>query len=275
MESEMIAPVLKYPGAKWKIADWITSNLPHSTHYLEPYFGSGAIYFNLPWQPAHVLLNDISGDIANLFRVIRDRGPELAALIEMTPYARDEFTSSYEERTGDELEDAGRFLVRCWMAIGGKSYCWTGWRRQGFHQSATVSVWNKLPARLLAVVDRLKCAEIENRPAIELIRQYASPKVLIYADPPYPRNSRVGGRLYGYEMTDADHEELLDVLIAHPGPVALSSYPNALYDERLVGWVKMSRNALATSSKRRTEVLWLNERATMQGRLTENIEREA
>lgn len=38
-------PILKYPGAKWKISDWIIQNLPPHESYLEPFFGSGAVFF--------------------------------------------------------------------------------------------------------------------------------------------------------------------------------------------------------------------------------------
>lgn len=37
-------PILKYPGAKWKISDWIIQNLPPHESYLEPFFGSGAVF---------------------------------------------------------------------------------------------------------------------------------------------------------------------------------------------------------------------------------------
>ena len=38
--------VLKYPGAKNRIADWICGYIPPHEVYLEPYFGSGAVFFN-------------------------------------------------------------------------------------------------------------------------------------------------------------------------------------------------------------------------------------
>lgn len=41
-------PILRYPGSKWNIADWIISHMSAHTTYLEPFFGSGAIFFNKP-----------------------------------------------------------------------------------------------------------------------------------------------------------------------------------------------------------------------------------
>jgi len=79
---------------------------------MEPFFGSGAVLFNKP--PVEIeIINDIDGDVVNLFKVIREKPAELARLIEFTPWARDEYYESYH-RTGDNLEDARRFLVRCW-----------------------------------------------------------------------------------------------------------------------------------------------------------------
>lgn len=38
--------VLKYPGAKWGLSDWIINYFPEHHSYPEPFFGSGAILFN-------------------------------------------------------------------------------------------------------------------------------------------------------------------------------------------------------------------------------------
>lgn len=42
----MTRSILKYPGSKWRIAKWIVSMIPKHHSYLEPYFGSGAVFFN-------------------------------------------------------------------------------------------------------------------------------------------------------------------------------------------------------------------------------------
>ena len=253
---KMIQPVLKYPGAKWSIAKWILGFMPEHEVYLEPFFGSGAVFFNK--RPARIeTINDIDGDVVNLFRVIRTRAEELAALIEMTPWARDEYLESYH-RTGDELEDARRFLVRCWQAFGTRTGGGTGWRSDvhGRKQSCP-QYWSKVPQRILAVTSRLKQAQIENEPADKIIKRYAFDNVLIYADPPYPMSTRTAN-IYAHEMTDEEHLELLDLLEQHPGPVLLSSYENEIYSERLKHWNKESKRARAELGHVRKEVLWLN-----------------
>lgn len=37
-------PVLKYPGSKWRIAGEIVARIPEHHTYLEPFFGSGAVF---------------------------------------------------------------------------------------------------------------------------------------------------------------------------------------------------------------------------------------
>jgi DNA adenine methylase len=259
-----IKPILKYPGAKWSMAEWIVGHLPPHVHYVEPFFGSGAVFFNK--RPAkHEVINDLSGDVVNLFRIIRERGAELAALIEMTPWAREEYDQS-SSKTGDAVEDARRFLIRCCMAHGSdlSKATPTGWRTRGvggvMGETTTARLWRKWPARIIASIDRLRDAEIDNRPALEVIERHAARDAFVYADPPYPLTTRTQ-RMYQHEMTDADHLALLDALDAHPGPVVLSGYACALYDDRLGHWHRVTKQVQAEKGNTRTEVLWLNERA--------------
>ena len=44
----MMKAVMKYPGSKWSIAEWIISFFPGHHSYLEAFFGSGAVLFNKP-----------------------------------------------------------------------------------------------------------------------------------------------------------------------------------------------------------------------------------
>mgnify|MGYP001179651865 CR=1 FL=1 len=254
----MNAPrILHYPGSKWSLADWIISHMPPHKTYLEPYFGSGAVFFNKAPSPLETI-NDLDGDIVNLFRVIRDRPDELARLVYWTPYSRQEYYDSYDMDGADELERARRFLVRCWMARNAKTSDRTGWRNVIDHSVPNaVKAWNELPRKIAEIAERLKNVQLEQQPAIQLIQRYKRPDVLIYADPPYPLDTRYG-RMYKHEMTDADHAELLEVLDAHPGPVLLSGYANPLYDERLKHWHREERQALAEAGRIRTEVLWIN-----------------
>ncbi|MBQ8699042.1 MAG: DNA adenine methylase, partial [Schwartzia sp.] len=62
---------MRWPGSKWRIADWIIAHFPDHGVYCEPFFGSGAVFFRKP--PSGIeTINDLDGNVVNLFRVIRD-----------------------------------------------------------------------------------------------------------------------------------------------------------------------------------------------------------
>lgn len=250
-----VKPVLKYAGAKWRIADWIGGFLPPHEIYLEPFFGSGAVFFRK--APARLeTINDIDENVVNLFRVLREQPEQLAALIELTPWARDEYYSSYE-KTGEPVEDARRFLVRCWQAFGTMTAARTGWRHSATGRSSVMpQQWNRLPDKLEAAATRLKDAQIENMDAVQLIKKYNDPRCLIYADPPYTPETR-RKNIYAQEMTTEQHIQLLEALRAHSGSVVLSGYANEIYDNMLHDWKRVEKRALAERGQTRTEILWI------------------
>lgn len=250
--------ILNYPGAKWGMADKIISLMPRHRSYLEPFFGSGAVLFNKP-PSAIETVNDIDGDITNFFSVLRACPEELAEAISLTPYSRDVFNDAHENRGTDPFDRAYRFAIRSKMGHGFKTYQKTGFKIDVYarERSYCVDCWNRLPSQLLEAAGRLKEVQIENRPALEVIKKFNHDNVLIYADPPYLLNTR-SGKQYRHEMNEQDHVELLDALKAHKGYVILSGYPSEMYDRELCGWQRISMKSYNQNSDPRTEVLWCN-----------------
>lgn len=261
-----IGPVLKWPGSKWRLARRIAALLPPHTTYLEPFFGSGAVFFVK--QPSRLeTINDLDGRVVNLFRALRERPAELARAVALTPWARAEYEAVYAlPPSADPVEEARRFLVRCWQSHGSRIDRRNAWRHGTgggrARPRAYTGEWAGLGGRLLATAARLRDAQIECRPALELLARHAHAGCLVYADPPYPLATR-GDLFYACEMTDADHRALLDALRAHPGPVVVSGYACALYDDALAGWRRETLAATAEGGRARTEVLWRNARAAV------------
>lgn len=248
--------VLKYPGAKNRIANWICSYIPKHNVYLEPYGGSLAVLLNK--EPCHIeTANDLDNEVVNYFRVIRNDAEKLKKLIESTPYSRTEYERAYEIAE-DEIERARRFCVRCWMGFGCGNLYKNGFKSgQQSHSPNPAKAWAQLPEIIDMAAERLKNVQIECLPALELIKRYNTEDVFMYIDPPYLHSTRKN-YLYKYEMKDSEHEELLKVLVAHPGKILLSGYENEMYKDYLSGWEKAYKSTNAEHGLSRTEVLWMN-----------------
>ncbi|MFR1846624.1 DNA adenine methylase [[Clostridium] scindens] len=109
--------IMKYPGSKWSIADWIISYFPQHHSYIEPFFGSGAVLFNKPRSNIETV-NDLDGNVVNLFEWIRKDPERLAREIYYTPYARQVYDSAFESVPEDSFGRAVNFYIRLNMGHG-------------------------------------------------------------------------------------------------------------------------------------------------------------
>lgn len=256
--------VLKWPGSKWNIANKIIELMPPHTVYIEPFFGSGAVFFNKKRCNLEIL-NDLDSEVVNLFKVIRDYPGELANKVFFTPYSREEYKETYDRHNKelDDLEKARQFLIRSNMARAGMQYYSSSWRTCGPVLASKIKQrvtreWNRIPDNIFQAALRLKDAEIENIDAIKLIKKYNRKNCLIYVDPPYLLSTRKQ-KYYNVEMTEeSEHKELINLLKQHKGPVILSGYNSNLYNNSLKDWNKIEIKTNAEQGKKRIEVIWTN-----------------
>lgn len=261
-------PVLRYHGGKWKLARWIMSYFPTHRIYVEPFGGAASVLLQKPRTYAEVY-NDLDGEIVNLFRVLRNpsQARELVRLIELTPYAREEFELSYLA-DGNPIEQARRTVTRSFMGFGSAAATMqsTGFRANSNRLGTTPAHdWMNYPEALRVIIQRLRGVVIENRPAIKIIEHHDNSKALFYVDPPYPMSTRSRKRCkdpcYRFEMTDVEHRELAEILHQVEGMVVISGYACDLYDNELYdSWHRVERNTYADGARKRTEVLWLSPR---------------
>ena len=252
--------VLKYPGAKWGIADWVIGFFPKHHSYLEPFFGSGGVFFNK--SPSNIeTINDLDGEVVNLFECIRRDPERLCRSVHFTPYSREVFEETYlEKQIEDPFLRAERFLIRCNMGYGYRTNeNRVGWKNDvsGRERAYAAKAWCDLPDIIAQAAERLRSVQIENRPAVDLISRFNSRDVLVYCDPPYVLATR-RGKQYRCEMTDNDHLQLLDTLKKHKGPVLISGYQSPMYDSELADWHRESRLTTDQLSRVKKEVLWMN-----------------
>jgi DNA adenine methylase len=247
---------------------------------VEPFGGGLAILWardthdDSKWLPPHKgvseVVNDLDGRLTNFYRVLQgfNTFERFRRIVEAIPFSRVEWEKAHghaDNRT-DPVADAVAFFVECRMSLAGRQKGFTpltrGRLRRGIN--GNVSEWLGAVDGLGAVHERLRMVVVENLPATKLIRREDGPGTLFYCDPPYLPKTRVAKHAYGrFEMSEAEHRELLEVLQGCAGRVMLSGYPSALYDNALADWNRhtfdLPNNAAGGRRKgRETEVLWCN-----------------
>ena len=97
------------------------------------------------------------------------------------------------------------------------------------------------------------------RDGIAALRDFQSDgrTVLIYCDPPYLHSTRGRAGQYAFEMTDAQHLEILSLIKELPCMVMISGYSSPMYAKALKGWNATSFQA-ATRGKPAAEWVWYN-----------------
>lgn len=261
--------VLKYPGSKWNIAGQLVDLIPPHHSYLEPFFGSGAVLFNK--VPSDIeTVNDLDGEVVNLFRCIQQDSERLARLVMTTPFSREIYDRQFEPDNSfaSRYQRAAGFLVRCCQGYGYRTNgSKVGWKNDIRGRERAYALWNwyRLPDWIIGIAERLRKAQIENRPALEVIQRFNYQDVFMYLDPPYLLSTRAAGRAqYHHEMTAADHEELLKTILQSRAKIMISGYESEMYNSYLHGWRKESFTSCAEQGKPRQETIWMNYEYHMQ-----------
>jgi DNA adenine methylase len=278
----MLTVPLKTFGGKSDLASRIVDLMPPHLHYVEPFAGGLAVLLARDPDDSRLwvgedynhrgvseVVNDLDGQLTNFWRVVQ--GDETFArfrrIVEAIPVSRPEWDQAHAHEYGaDSVADAVAFFVNCRQSWSGMGKGFTSITRTRTRRSmnGNVSEWLSAVDGLPEIHARLRTVLVENKPALEIIKTHDEPDTLFYLDPPYPHDTRTAKKAYGdFEMTDADHRELLATIKAVQGKVILSGYANDLYDRELASWrreqVEVPNNAAGGKTKRRmTEVIWCN-----------------
>lgn len=259
--------ILRYHGGKWRLAPWILSHVRPHRVYTEAFFGAGSIFFRKARATVEII-NDLDGEIVNLFRVLRNpaNARELRRQLKLSPHSREEFEQAYIT-DGDPIEQARRTLIKSHQGFGSSSIARrTGYRIYsgcGRNGKSTAAEWGEVETLIETWTQRLAGVYIENRPALSILKRHDHRDTLHYVDPPYVHATRSMivdeyHHCYNHEMSDDDHRQLAACLRGLKGMVLLSGYQCPLYDELFGDWLRVDKETLADGAKKRTESLWLN-----------------
>jgi DNA adenine methylase len=267
--------VFGWYGGKFSHLNWLLPLLPKCHHYCEPFAGSGAVLINREPSPVETY-NDIDGEVVNFFRTLRNHHEELIRAIALTPFSREEYHRAIvdHEDTLNEIERARHFYIKARQTRAGLAQTaslgrWANCKdtsRSGM--SGVISRWLGGVEALDEIAQRLLRVQIENRPAINVLRLYDSPETLFYCDPPYLHATRGDAKAYGFEMNENQHREFANVVNHCKGMVAISGYDHIIMDELFPSqkWFKIigPKKTIHTTKGVRTEVLWTNYKPIIQ-----------
>lgn len=275
---------LKWHGGKQYLASKIIELIPPHTHYVEPYFGGGAVLFNKPEELIEnhsEVINDVNGDLMNFWRVLRNKTAfkELQLKLSLTPFSSQEFAeakSTLAAAAADtkavaivqqDIDRAVAFFVKYRQSRQGlgKDFASMSRSRTRRGMNEQVSSWLSAVEGLEEACNRLQRVALFCYPAMDVIRKEDSPTTFFYLDPPYMHSTRVTTRDYSYEMSDADHAAMLWLLGTIKGKFILSGYPSETYAAAAsrAGWqctqIQIDNKASSQKVKpTKTECLWRN-----------------
>ena len=88
--------LLKWPGGKGRELKFILPHIPTSIeNYYEPFFGGGAVYFNLNTVKKSCYVNDMSDELINFYLSIKDQNKTFFKHLDMLNYNWDYLTKFY------------------------------------------------------------------------------------------------------------------------------------------------------------------------------------
>ena len=223
------------------------------------------------------VLNDLNGDVVNVFRILQDtdKFQILAHKLTWTPYSRSEYAKAIDLSKEEDISDIDRawaFMVKHNQGFAGLALRASNWSRTttvASGQATNTNNWRRRMSMLEWWHKRLRRVQIDCRDALDVIQYWDSEDTLFYMDPPYVPEERTDPKVYDVE-TDSDfHTRLITLLLNVQGKVVLSGYPSPIYTPlEDHGWEKIEREVVAYSSnakvlpggKRNTriEALWLS-----------------
>lgn len=184
-KSPVLSGAAPYLGGKRRlsgqIAD-IVASVPHAL-YAEPFVGMGGVFFRRYMVPGHEVINDISGEVVNFFRVVQRHAPEMLRVLRLSFSSRALFVQALETPPASltDVERAARFYYLQKNCFGGK----VSGRNFGVDPKRSRFNIRQLKRHVLALHQRLAGVVIEQLGYGAFIERYDAPDTLFYLDPPY------------------------------------------------------------------------------------------
>ncbi|GEA13747.1 DNA adenine methylase [Alteromonas sp. KUL49] len=197
-----VKPVIPWIGGKTKLLKHLLPLVPEHRTYVEPFCGGAAMLFAKEQSKVEVI-NDINGDLINLYRVVQNHLEEFVRLFKYALASRQvyEWEQLKAPETLTDIQRAARFFYLQKNSFGAKI--------EG--QSFGVSKVSPPRFNILRIEETLSEAHlrlarvlIENICWKRCIEKYDSEESFIFCDPPYWQTEG-----YGVDFGWDNYEALL------------------------------------------------------------------
>lgn len=218
----MANPIIPWLGGKRRLADRIFPFFPSHECYVEAFAGGAALFFMRPTPAKVEVLNDINGELVNLYRVVQNHLEEFVRQFKWALTSREVFRWLQITRpeTLTDIQRAARFFYLQQNAFGGRV------ESQTFGTATTAPPGLnllRLEETLSIAHLRLAGAFIEHLTWHKCIEVYDRPHTLFYLDPPYWETEG-----YGFEFGFEEYERMAEMLGQLQGKaiVSLNDHPD-------------------------------------------------
>lgn len=211
----MANPIIPWVGGKRRLAKAILPLFPEHQCYVEPFAGGAALFFMKPTSECEVL-NDINGELVNLYRVVKNHLEEFVRQFKWSLISRQmyDWLKMVDVATLTDIQRAARFYYLQKMAFGGKVSS----------QSFGVATTTRPRLNLLRIEEELSAGHlrlsrvfIEHLSWLDCVKRYDRSHTLFYLDPPYWKTEG-----YGVEFGFENYELMADKAKTIAGKIIIS-----------------------------------------------------
>lgn len=235
MSEQIVLPFLKWAGGKrWLVRDHPEIFPKEFNTYIEPFLGSGSVFFHL--QPQNALLADANKELITTYRALRNRNRKVEALLQdYHQQHSEEFYYFMRKQTPSKQEEIAARMIYL------NRTCWNGLYRVNLSGKFNVPKGTKKNV-LLDTDDFRATAKLLRRSAVahsdfEAIVDAAQEDDFVFIDPPYTVKHNLNGfvkyneKLFSWDdqvrlkhaidratergakvlLTNANHDSILDL----------------------------------------------------------------
>lgn len=210
------SPIIPWLGGKARLADRLLPLFPPHTCYVEVFCGGAALYFLRPMPAKCEVINDINGDLVNLYRVVQHHLEEFVRQFKWALSSRQifEWLQDTPPVVLTDIQRAARFFYLQHHAFGGRV------QGQSFGTATTAPTVN-----LLRIEENLSAAHlrlaggttVENLGWQEVVAKYDREHTFFYMDPPYWQTEG-----YGVPFPFEEYMAMAEVMRTAKGKVMVS-----------------------------------------------------